>query len=213
MRAVRVIVALMSLHLGACVSTSPPQNAAAGALAAHPPPVIRVSARVDPPNRPTRGFRSKFRVDEDAFVLVGLIDHNGRLRILFPDYPDSIGLVRADTTYMTHEVYVAEEWRMPPLWFHFRRYDVARDSYDPRTMNGMQINANTPFLFAISSRYPLELSLLDSGTGWIGVQLDDEVYYNDPRAAVFDLARTIGVHGPNTVTFASLRSERQASDW
>ena len=53
----------------------------------------------------SRRVRANFHVDDDAYVVVGHLDADGILRIVFPTEPGDDGFVRGQHTYHTAEFF------------------------------------------------------------------------------------------------------------
>src|SRR5215475_1846572 len=53
----------------------------------------------------SRRVRGMFHLDDDAYVLIGHIDADGVLRVVFPMEPNDEGLVKGDRSYKTNEFF------------------------------------------------------------------------------------------------------------
>jgi hypothetical protein len=79
----------------------------------------------------SRRVRGVFRLDDDAYVVVGHIDADGVLRIAFPGDPSDDGFVHGGRTYQTNEFFAGfngeYRFRARTSMFHYRglarRYD------------------------------------------------------------------------------------------
>ncbi len=138
---------------------------------------------------------ASFHLDADAYVLVGHIDGDGVLRIVFPVEPGDDGFVRGNRDYRTPEffagftdAYTARNRQS------FRYTSRPIDAYDGA--NG--------YAFIIASWRPMRLDQISTGGAWDTFELADDKYLNDPRPAIYELAAQLA--GQNreayTVEFA-----------
>ena len=137
MRQMRVLVSSLGAVLlaSACATTSGTGSARYSAASPSPAPVWRATAAMqdslyaqsiadrEGPNATIRAsfanvagsrrVQGTFRVDDDAYVLVGHIDAEGTLRVIFPLNPGDDGLVRGSKTYQTTLATGGEEHSQP----------------------------------------------------------------------------------------------------
>ena len=137
-----------------------------------------------------------FHVNADAYVMVGHIDADGLLRIVFPLDPRDDGFVRGNRDYRTPEFFAgfAEQYRFRA---REQRLDYAArqlDSYD----------GQLGYAFIIASWRPMKFDQFQTDGRWDTFELADEKYLDDPRPAIYELASLLA--GQNreayTVEFA-----------
>ncbi|MDB4875498.1 MAG: hypothetical protein JWM41_1944 [Gemmatimonadetes bacterium] len=145
----------------------------------------------------SRRVRGNFHLDDDAYVLIGQIDADGVLRIVFPASPGDDGFVKGDKSYQTGEFFAGftDQYRYRAQnQLLYRGADVARDSYD----GGLGV------LFAIASWRPMRFDRFTNDGRWDSFELADQDFLRDPRPAVHELASLLA--GDNreayTVKFA-----------
>ncbi len=146
----------------------------------------RVSVRAEFSNSSgSRRVEATIRADDDAYILVGHIDADGRLRIVFPSSPKDDGFVQGGHSYLVPPFFAGftDEYR-------FRRsldyYSLAnrrsrRDSYD----------AGTGYVFVIATWAPMHLERVTDGDRWAAYDISMDEYLSDPRAAVDELAAVV----------------------
>lgn len=144
----------------------------------------------------SRRVRGVFRLDDDAYVVVGHIDADGVLRIAFPGDPSDDGFVRGDRTYQTGEFFAGfnSEYRFRARTSMLHYSAASRDTYD----------GGLGYVFVIASWRPMHFERFQTGNVWDSFELADENYMRDPRPAIHELATLLA--GDNseayTVKFA-----------
>jgi hypothetical protein len=145
-----------------------------------------------------RRVRADFHLDNDAYVLVGHVDADGIMRIVFPADPRDDGFVRGDKAYQTTEFFAGftDEYRFrasDPSFF--RTTAASRDSYD----------GGLGYVFVIASWRPMHFDRFATEDRWDTFELASEQYLRDPRPAIHELASLLA--GDNreayTVKFAN----------
>jgi hypothetical protein len=142
---------------------------------------------------------ASFHLNADAYVLVGHIDADGVLRIVFPLEPADDGLVRGNRDYRTPEFFAGFSDQYTSRARQSFTYTANPiDSYDGR--NG--------YAFIIASWRPMRLDQIQTGGSWDTFELSDEKYLNDPRPAIYELAAQLAGqnHEAYTVEFARYSS-------
>ena len=129
----------------------------------------------------SRRVRANFRVDDDAYVIVGHVGPDGVVRVVFPEDPKDDGFVKGDKTYQTSEFFggFAQDYRFRSQNTLFRPYDVHRDSYDGTGLG---------YVFVIASWRPMRVEQFASEGTWDSFELTDDAYLRDPRPAIQELA-------------------------
>jgi hypothetical protein len=129
----------------------------------------------------SRRVRANFRVDDDAYVVVGHVGPDGVVRVVFPEDPKDDGFVKGDHTYQTTEFFggFSQDYRFRAQNALFRPYDVHRDSYDGTGLG---------YVFVIASWRPMRVDQFASEGTWDSFELTDDAYLRDPRPAIQELA-------------------------
>ena len=145
-----------------------------------------------------RRVRTSFRMEDDAYVLVGHLGPDGVVRIIFPADPSDNGLVQGGKSYRLPEVSAGfyDQYRWRNAQFGMFRSTAARtDSYD----------GGTGYVFVIAAWRPMRLDRFSQDGRWDSFEVTDEMYMRDPRPAIYELATLLT--GENreayTVKFAS----------
>ncbi len=157
----------------------------------------RVAIRAEVSNEAdSRRVRGIFRVDDDAYVIVGHIDADGVLRIAFPSDPQDDGFVRGDRSYQTHEFFAGfnSQYRFRARTSTIWNTVAAQDAYD----------GGFGYVFIIASWRPMRFDRFSDGYRWDTFDLVSDSYMNDPRPAIQELAsRLAGDNGDAyTIQFA-----------
>jgi hypothetical protein len=226
MRRVRVVGSAFGALalLGAC-ATMPPATAGSSRLELAESPVrsLAVSRTLDPAERDSvvaqmvadregpgvtinaqfvtfassRRVRANFHLDDDAYVVVGQIDADGVLRVVFPANPTDDGFVKGDKSYQTSDFFAGftDQFRYRAQnSFFYRGAGVSQDSYD----GGLGV------VFVIASWRPMRIDRFATDGKWDSFELADQDYLRDPRPAVHEFAALLA--GDNreayTVKFA-----------
>ena len=142
-----------------------------------------------------RRVRAHFSLDDDAYVLIGQIDADGVVRVVFPTDPTDDGFVRGHRSYQTAEFFAGFTDAFRYRYTTMFRYGLRTpDSYD----------GAVGYVFAIASWRPMRFDQLSTGAMWDAFELTDEQLMRDPRSAIYELASVLA--GANrevyTVKFA-----------
>lgn len=132
----------------------------------------------------SRRLRAVFDLENDAYVLIGHIDAEGVLRVVFPNDPLSDdGFVRGKKTYRTNEFFAGfnDQYRMRAQ----RQYGslLAGGTMRPDSYDG-----GFGYLFVIASWRPMNFNRFRSEGEWDSFEITDASYLNDPRPAIYELA-------------------------
>ncbi len=144
----------------------------------------------------SRRVRGVFRLDDDAYVVVGHIDADGVLRIAFPSDPTDDGFVRGGRTYQTSEFFAGfnSEYRFRARTSMLHYTAATNDTYD----------GGLGYVFVIASWRPMRFDRFQTGNVWDSFEVADDSYMRDPRPAIHELATLLA--GDNseayTVKFA-----------
>lgn len=143
-----------------------------------------------------RRVTASFHVDADAYVMVGHIDADGVLRIVFPLDPRDDGFVKGNRDYRTPEFFAgfSSQYRVRAQQLGLTYAARAQDSYD----------GQLGYAFIVASWRPLKLDQFATDGRWDSFELADPSYLDDPRPAIYELASLLA--GTNreayTVAFA-----------
>ena len=149
----------------------------------------------------SRRVRAHFTLDDDAYVLIGQIDADGVVRIVFPNGPTDDGFVRGHRSYQTAEFFAGFTDRFRYRYTTAFRYGLrSPDSYD----------GGVGYVFAIASWRPMRFDQLSTGGGWDDFELTDADYLRDPRPAIYEIASVLagGNREAYTVKFARYSDTR-----
>jgi hypothetical protein len=157
----------------------------------------RVSIRAEIANAAdSRRVRGVFRVEDDAYVIVGHIDADGVLRIAFPSDPADDGFVHGNRSYQTNEFFAGfnSQYRFRARTSTIWNTVASQDAYD----------GGFGYVFIIASWRPMRFDRFSDGYRWDTFDLVNDSYMNDPRPAIQELAsRLAGDNGDAyTVQFA-----------
>ncbi|HEX6051796.1 MAG TPA: hypothetical protein VFZ21_21155 [Gemmatimonadaceae bacterium] len=144
-----------------------------------------------------RSVEAYFRSEQGAYVLVGHLGGDGRIRVLYPGTPDESGYVRGKKMYRTTRAPAYYDG-IPSLFSFavspFRGLGAMHDSYDGRGHG---------YVFIVASRTPLRYGLLDDYAGWAEWEVEDYQRSHDPRYAVRTFADLVAGGANYTLKFAS----------
>ena len=144
----------------------------------------------------SRRVRGVFRLDDDAYVVVGHIDADGVLRIAFPGDPSDDGFVHGGRTYQTSDFFAGfnSEYRFRARTSMFHFSNASYDSYD----------GGLGYVFVIASWRPMHFERFQTGNNWDSFDLADDNYMRDPRPAIHELATLLAGENSEayTVKFA-----------
>ena len=144
-----------------------------------------------------RSLHAGFRTEQTAYVLVGHLAGDGRIRVLFPESPDESGLVRGSKYYRTSST-TAHYDALPSLFSFtvspYRGLGAMHDSYD---------GAGHGYVFMVASRTPLNYDLLYDYAGWAELEMEDYTRHYDPRYAIRNFADVLSGGAKYTLKFAS----------
>jgi len=164
----------------------------------------RVSIYADVQNSAgSRLVQANFRLEDDAYVLVGHIDADGILRIEFPEAPIDNGFVRGHASYQTAQFFAG-----------FVGQYRARFSAEPYLLNGASRNdsydGGLGYVFVIAAWQPMHFEKFSAGDQWDSFEVNDPNYRRDPRPAVYELASLLAGTNPSsyTVRFANVYDTR-----
>ena len=142
-----------------------------------------------------RRVRAHFSLDDDAYVLIGQIDADGVVRVVFPTGPTDDGFVHGHRSYQTAEFFAGFTDAFRYRYTTMFRYGLRTpDSYD----------GAVGYVFAIASWRPMRFDQLSTGGMWDAFELTDEQLMRDPRSAIYELAAVLagGNREAYTVKFA-----------
>ena len=157
----------------------------------------RVSIRAQLSNvSGSRRVRGIFRLEDDAYVVVGHIDADGVLRIAFPNEPTDDGFVHGNRSYQTSEFFAGfnAEYRYRVQSGLYTRVGMTPDAYD----------GGLGYVFVIASWRPMRFDRFQTGNVWDSFELADDAFMRDPRPAIHELAALLAGDNPEayTVKFA-----------
>jgi hypothetical protein len=209
---VLVVASACASSTGATVSSrttpTPQQDARFAAAAANPDSVVAqaIADREGPSvtiratleaAAGSRRVRANFHADDDAYVVIGHIDPDGVLRIVFPEQPGDDGFIKGDRSYQTTDFFAGFNdqynfrYRSGLL---YRSASAETDSYD----------RGLGYVFIIATWRPMRFDRFSTDGDWDSFELADADYMKDPRPAVYELASLLS--GENreayTVKFA-----------
>jgi hypothetical protein len=158
-------------------------DGASTAQAAQAAPTATISTMVSTADG-MRRVRANFHLDRDAYVVMGHIDADGNVRIVYPASPGDSGFVRAKEAYHTDEFFAGfnAEYRA-------RERDRALVRGPMRDMDAY--DGGLGYLFLIASSHPLQMDSLATNGKWNTYELDGDDYMRDPLPDVKDLATKV----------------------
>ena len=148
-----------------------------------------------------RRVRAHFRLDDDAYMLIGQIDADGVVRIVFPNSPTDDGFVRGHRSYQTAEFFAGFTGQYRYRYTTAFRYGLrSPDSYD----------GGIGYVFAIASWRPMRFDQISTRGTWDDFELTDAEYLRDPRPAIYEIASVLagGNREAYTVKFARYSDTR-----
>lgn len=144
----------------------------------------------------SRRMRAAFTLQDDAYVLIGHVDADGVLRVVFPSDPRDDGFVRGGgRTYRSAEFFAGFTDAYAFRYATTGRLDGVRpDSYD----------GGGGYLFVVASWRPLHSEAIADGGRWSSFEVTNDAYVADPRPAIYELASMLagGDADGYTVRFA-----------
>ena len=130
----------------------------------------------------TRSVDAVFTVDQDAYVLVGHLGADGRIKVMYPATPGAPSLVRAGDPIETQPLSVPEDRVVNGYAQQIGRARMVaaiQDSYDGRGIG---------YVFLIASSQPLNTADLVEGDRWTWLEATDYLTTSDPRIEVREWA-------------------------
>ena len=122
---------------------------------------------------------ASFHMDDDAYVLIGHIDADGVVRVVFPVDPRDDGFVRGNRDYRTPEFFAGFTEQ-----YQYR----ARTSFNLASRPLDSYDASLGYAFIIASWRPLHVEQFQTEGRWDTFELADDKYLNDPRPAIYEMA-------------------------
>ena len=158
----------------------------------------RVSVRVNlDGSSGSRRVEATFRMFDDAYVLVGHLGADGRVRVVFPTSPDDDGFVNGDKIYHVPSFFAGftDEYR-------WRR---ANDGYHTQASRRASYDGGIGYVFVIASWRPMRFDRMMDAGKWETYEISDVRYMADPREAIDEMASVLA--GDNreayTIEYAS----------
>jgi hypothetical protein len=142
-----------------------------------------------------------FRVEQDAYVMIGHLSGDGVIRVIYPESPQSdeglFNPVTAKRTMATQAFFASYDgapslhsFRMNP----FRGINAMMDSYDGRGHG---------YIFMVATHSPMYYErITEDDVDWSEITVRDYDHLTDPRLAIRDFAETVA-GGRYTLEFAS----------
>lgn len=130
----------------------------------------------------SRRVQGTFRLDDDAYVLVGHIDADGTVRVIFPLNPQDDGFVRGGKSYQTQEVFggFADVYNQRLRTSLFQPAS-SRDSYD----------RGFGYMFIVASWRPMRFDQFATDGRWDTFELADADFMSNPRPAIHEFAAVV----------------------
>lgn len=141
-----------------------------------------------------RRVRASFHASDDAYVLVGHVDAEGRLSVLFPRTPRDDGFVEGGRSYAIPEFdagFASE--------YAFAR-SVSAYRYRPLSSRFSSYDGGVSYVFVIAGWKPMRFDRIVDDSTWSEYELTDAYTTRDPREAVDELAALIAADGPEAYT-------------
>jgi uncharacterized protein DUF4384 len=149
----------------------------------------------------SRRVEASFRMNDDAYVVVGHLDAGGRLQIVFPTDPSDDGFVKGGKSY-----------RVPAFFAGFTgeyayQRSVNRYRYQSMSSRLDSYDGGQGYVFLVASWRPMRLDRISDGGRWQTYEITDISYMSDPREAVEELAAAIAADNREayTVRYADYR--------
>jgi hypothetical protein len=152
----------------------------AQAIADREGPGASIRAEIETVNG-SRRARALFHLDDDAYVMIGHIDPEGIVRIVFPSDPVDDGFVKGQRSYQTGQFFAGFNAQFRNRYSTtgmFRTSSAAQDSYD----------GGVGYVFMIASWRPMRFDAFRDGARWDTYELASDDYIRDPRPAIQELA-------------------------
>ena len=169
---------------------------AAQTLAESEGPRVSVQVNLDGANG-SRRVDASFHMYDDAYVLVGHLGADGRVRVVFPTSPEDDGFVQGDKIYHVPSFFAGftEEYRWRRATDGYHSVQSRRDSYD----------GGVGYVFVIASWRPMRFDRVTDAGKWETYEISDVRYMADPREAIDEIASVLA--GDNreayTIEYAS----------
>jgi hypothetical protein len=150
--------------------------------------------------------RPTINVSEDSYVFAVMMDLDGHIQVLHPDFPGISVRVRSQ-----------KQLRLPNFFagFNDQRYGggYSMASYDRYSSGG---DDSRGVVIALASRAPFRLELIESDGDWNMTAIRRLIDHRSPEAAAQSLARYLGARGEpigrDFMRFAGFRSQYYAYD-
>jgi hypothetical protein len=150
-------------------------------------PVIRVYSQ-DATGFVANYVRPIIKVSDDAYVFAVMMDHDGHIQVLHPDFPGISVKIRSD--------------RQLTLPNFFAGFNDSRQRTTSYTRSGLvdyryggSENDTRGTVIAIASRAPLNLELIERGGDWDISAIRPLIEDRAPESAARSLARYLGAEG------------------
>jgi hypothetical protein len=130
----------------------------------------------------TRTVDAVFTLDQDAYVLIGHLGADGRIKVMYPGTPGAPALVRAGDQIETQPLSVPEDRLVngyAQQVARTRMVQAIQDSYDGRGIG---------YVFIVASSEPLNTADFIEGDHWTWLEATDYLTTSDPRIEVRELA-------------------------
>jgi hypothetical protein len=136
-----------------------------------------------------RQVETSFRMDEDGYAMVGHLGGDGHIQVLYPESSRLGGWTKGKKTIRLDRFHARDDgaptaYRMASA--PFRNMGSQMDSYD---------GLGHGFIFLITSKQPIDFSVVEDMDGFIDLEVADYDYTPDPRRAVVTLASVIAPSG------------------
>ncbi|HJQ22218.1 MAG TPA: hypothetical protein VJ867_17910 [Gemmatimonadaceae bacterium] len=143
-----------------------------------------------------RQIEAVFKVEENAYVMVGHLGGDGRFDVLYPEDARESGRVNGGKWFRTSEspaYYDAAPFLYSFATSRFRTAGAQLDSYDGRGYG---------FIFMIASARPLDFDRISTVGLWNDLDLENYGQSIDPRPQIRHLAEALAHGQPYTLKFA-----------
>jgi hypothetical protein len=149
-------------------------------------PIVRVYSQ-DATGVVSNYVRPLIRVSEDAYVFAVMMDLDGHIQVLHPDFPGISVRIRSD-----------KQLTLPNFFAGFNDpQQRSRYSGLASYNNGYQGSENDTrgTVIAIASRAPLNLELIEAGGDWDNSAIRELIEHRSPESAARALAKYLGAKG------------------
>jgi hypothetical protein len=153
-------------------------SAYAQALADRVGPRARIYAEYTSFAAGGRQLRAGFHLEDDAYVLVGHVDSDGLVRIVFPTDPTDDGFVKGNRSYSTNQFFAGFTSQ-----YRYNYNAVAGRSFQPDAYDGAG-----GYLFIVASWRPMHFEQFATAGSWDSFELTDDRYMSNPRPAIYEMA-------------------------